>query len=149
MVTNTASEAERLTGMLQEALTFEGKFSQQELERFREGFRRTVEDFAREMGYRDREEMLRSLSAAPPEELERELILIGKEVKSRSRNHMDKIADIFFNNPCTDYTLRTIIQVLLQALRKRITLAENELSKAIAEMLYGFVTLTALRLERV
>lgn len=139
-------DIETLTKMLQEALTFDGRFESEEFSRFREGFVRTVNDFALEMGYRDREDMLRRLKDGTPEQMLSEIQAINANLKQKSSQQMPKIVELYYGNGMGDQGLRSFIQVMLQKLRKGIATAENEISCLIAEILYGFVTLATLKI---
>jgi len=58
---------------------------------------------------------------------------------------MSRVVELHFGGGGKDPSVRSITQILLQKLRKGIMTAENEVSRLIAEILYGIVTLATLR----
>lgn len=136
---------ELITRMLQEAFTFDGKFASEEFSRFRDGFVSTVNECAKEMGYRDREEMLQRLGSKSPEELIQQIGDLNSRLKQKSQTQMSRVVELHFGGGGKDPSVRSITQILLQKLRKGIMTAENEVSRLIAEILYGIVTLATLR----
>lgn len=137
---------ELITRMLQEAFTFEGKLNSAEFTRFKEGFIWTVNECARDLGYKNRDEMIYKLTNAENDELLRQIQIINDQLKEKSRKQMARIVDYYYNSANKDQPMRSLTQVLLQKLRKGIATAENEVSRLIAEILYGIVTLATLRI---
>jgi saccharopine dehydrogenase-like NADP-dependent oxidoreductase len=141
-----AYNSDLVTRMLQEAFTFDGKFDRAEFSCFRNGFVLTVNEFAREMGYVNREQMMEQLKSCSPDDLLRQIQEINSQLKEKSRTQMARVVELHFNKEGKDQSIRSFLQIMLQKLRKGIQTAENEVSRMIAEILYGIVTLATLRI---
>lgn len=137
---------ELVAKMLHDAFTFDGRFQSEEFTRFRNGFASTVDECAKELGYENRDAMIHALRTKKDDELLKQIELINVQLKQKSQNQMAKLLDIYYNSGNKDQSMRSLLQVMLGKLRKSIASAENEVSRLIAEILYGIVTLATLRI---
>jgi hypothetical protein len=146
MSKETSYSTDTLAIMLQEALNFDNNLTMEEFSHFNMGFRLIVNDFVNEMGFASREEMIASLKDVDSQEFLDQLSRMHHQIKEKSSKSMERVVDLYYNGGLKDQSTRTFIQMILQKIRKGINSAENEISRIIAEILYGFVTLTALRI---
>jgi hypothetical protein len=146
MLTETRYSSDTLALMLQEALNFDNNLTMEEFSPFTLGFRLIVNDCVNEMGFVSREEMIESLKNADSQELLNHIQRMHRQIKEKSQKNMERVVDLYYNGGMKDPSTRSFIQMILQKIRKGISSAENEIARIIAEILYGFVTLTALRI---
>lgn len=131
--------------MLQDALNFDANFVQEEYSPFTAGFRETVDSLSRDLGYSGRDEMLRALMAKNADEGLRQAEALNMRLKERSEKAMQKVVELYYQDSRKEQSLRQIIRLILQKIRKNIVSAESECSRMVAEILYNCVALAALR----